>query len=366
MKRSGGIPGPRHCGSRFAAALIVASCMLTLAAPARAQDPSLGMRFQFALIGDAPYDGKQEREFTHLMKAINAAELEFVVHNGDFQWDGAGWNEGAGGMPPCADGTFADRLRLAQSSRHPFIFTPGDNDWTDCHRSKPHAYAPLERLGKLRQLFFEGDQSLGQSTLTLTRQSESPDFRKFRENARWVYGDVLFVTLHIVGSNDNLGRTPEMDAEHAERSAANMAWMRHAFGLAKRSGLRAVMIISQANPRFENTWTPVQQNRYLLGGLGIKPPEKKRVTGYDAFLKALEEEVVAFGRPVAYVHGDTHVFRVDKPLVGSVSRRTIENFTRVEVFGYPDTHWVRATVDPRDPNVFSFRPEIVRENRATH
>ena len=75
---------------------------------------------------------------------------------------------------------------------------------------------------------------------------------------------------------------------------------------------------------------------------------------------------MAFGKPVVYVHGDTHIFRVDKPLVGSVSGRIIENFTRVETFGFPDTHWVRASVDPRDPQVFSFRQEIVKENLVNH
>ena len=44
---------------------------------------------------------------------------------------------------------------------------------------------------------------------------------------------VTFATLHIVGSNDNFGRTPEMDAEHIERKAANMVWMKQAFAAAR-------------------------------------------------------------------------------------------------------------------------------------
>ena len=348
--------------------LAFASCILALAgcATSPGETESRGARFEFALIGDVPYDGRQEKDFPNVIREINAADLAFVVHDGDFQWDGAGWNERAGGMTPCSDATFEDRLRLAQSFRHPFIFTPGDNDWTDCHRSKPRPYDPLDRLTKVRQMFFQGDRSLGQRTMRLTRQSEDPRYASYRENVRWAHGDVLFVTLHTVGSNNNFGRTPEMDAEHAERNAANVAWMKQAFDLAKRTGSRAVMIITQGNPGFENAWTPVQQSRYMLGGLGIKPPAKRRVTGYDEFLPALEEEVLAFGKPVVYVHGDTHTFRVDKPLVGSISRRIIENFTRVETIGYPDTHWVRAIVDPNDPNVFSFRQQIVKENLVTH
>jgi hypothetical protein len=349
-------------------ALAIASCALLLVSCATAPGGTgaASSRFEFALIGDVPYDGRQEKQFPNVMNEINAADLAFVIHDGDFQWDGAGWNEKAGGMTPCSDATFDDRLRLAQSFRHPFIFTPGDNDWTDCHRSKPRAYDPLERLAKVRQMFFQGDHSLGQRTIRLTRQSENPTYAKFRENARWTHGDALFVTLHLVGSNNNLGRTPEMDAEHAERTAASIAWMRQAFGEAKRSGARGIMIIAQANPGFENTWPAALQRAYMLGGLGMKPPEKRRATGFDDFLEALEEETLAFGKPVVYVHGDTHHFRVDKPLVGSVSRRVIENFSRVETFGYPNTHWVRVIVDPVDPNVFSFRQQIVKENLVTH
>ena len=59
--------------------------------------------------------------------------------------------------------------------------------------------------------------------------------------------------------------------------------------------------------------------------------------------------------------------RIDKPLVindNSGGRRgsMAENFTRVELFGYPEAHWVHALIDPSDPNVFSFRPQIVKEN----
>jgi hypothetical protein len=348
--------------------LILAYFMLLLSGSATSQreGEAQGARFEFALIGDVPYDARHEKEFANVMKEIDAADLSFVVHNGDFWYDGAAWTEQLGGFPPCGDDTFQHRLRLAQSSRHPFIFVPGDNEWADCHRAKPRTYDPIERLTKLREMFFQGDQSLGQRTMRLTRQSEDSRYANFRENVRWIQGDVVFVTLHLIGSNNNVGRTPEMDAESKERNAANLAWMRQAFDLATRNGSRAIMIIAQGNPRFENSWPAYVQQRYMLAGLGLKSPETRRATGFDEFLAALEQETVAFGKPVVYVHGDTHVFRVDKPLFGSKSRRSIENFTRVETIGYPDTHWVRAIVDPNDPNVFSFRQEIVRENQVKH
>ena len=304
-------------------------------------------------MGDQQYTPEMEAQFPNLMDELNRANLAFVVHVGDFK----------GGATPCSDETFNGRKEQFQSSKHPFIYTPGDNEWTDCHGAKPPS-DPLERLAKLRDLFFQGDLSLGKRSLRLTRQSEEPKYAKFRENVRWTYGDVLFATLHMVGSNNNLGRTPEMDAEWAERTQANLAWMRQAFDLAKQNGNRAIVLITQANPGFADTWPPALWRRYL--GTPLEPPKEKRKSGFADFLQALEKETLAFGKSVFLMHGDSHIFRIDKPLLGSKSTRMIENFTRVESFGAPDSHWVRVIVDPSDPNLFTFKPEIVKKNLVDH
>jgi hypothetical protein len=80
----------------------------------------------------------------------------------------------------------------------------------------------------------------------------------------------------------------------------------------------------------------------------------------------LERETLAFDKPVVLVHGDTHYFRIDKPLYSATSKRMIEHFTRVETFGAPNVHWLRAIVDPNDPQVFMFKPEMVQKNLVTH
>jgi len=335
--------------------------MAALSAPAAA-DQGASDRFAFAIIGDMPYDAAQRVEFVRLMHDVDAADLAFVVHTGDFWYDNLLWKDTNKGLAPCSNEVMDDRFGLAHASKHPFIYTPGDNDWTDCQ----HGYDPLETLARLRKKFFAGDASLGQHTLALERQSSDPRYPKYRENVRWVYGNVMFATLHMVGSNNNLGRTVEMDDEYTERNAADLEWMKEAFDLAARNGNKAIVLIAQANPYFENTWSAKLQKRYMLGGLKMKPPKVRRTTGFDDFLSELETNTLAFGKPVVYVHGDTHTFRVDKPLVGTASGRMIENFTRVENIGYKNTHWVRAAVDPDDPNVFTFELRIVDGNRAQH
>lgn len=307
-------------------------------------------KFEIGLIGDQHYDARSASQFPNILADMNRADLAFVVHVGD---------NGTPGLDSCKLETHSLRRDEFNQSRSPFVFTPGDNDWTDCHEAgMPGA---MESLAKVREVFFQGESSLGQRTMPVTRQSRDPRYGGYRENARWSMGGVLFVTLHMPGSNNNLGRTADMDAEFTARNAANIEWMQQAFEYAKKNNSRGLMLLTQANPRFEDALPDRRRNAIGIGPLSKKP------SGYADFRQALEKEVLAYDKPIVLVHGDTHYFRMDKPIViddNSGGRRgsMVENFTRVELFGYPESHWVRAVVDPSDPNVFSFRPQMVKAN----
>ena len=217
-------------------------------------------RFEFALIGDQQYDAESEAQFPRLMADVDRSEVEFVVHLGDFK---------PGTTLPCDDKLFQSRRQQFDASRHPFIYTPGDNEWTDCHNAKAGGFVPEERLAKLREVFFSTKESLGRRKLELEQQP------KFPENLRWRRGGVLFLTLHIVGSNNNLGRTPEGDAEYRARMAANAAWLREAFELARRENAAAVAIFTQANPRFERSFpggrvTRAADRPFTQGAVGLR------------------------------------------------------------------------------------------------
>jgi len=336
--------------------------------------PSVGRAFEFGLIGDQQYNKESQAKFPHIMSELNQSDLAFVVHIGDFI-----------GRKPCSDELFDRRKEEFHASKHPFIYTPGENEWADCYTERQGEYDPVERLARLRKVFFQGDKSLGQRTLQLTRQSNDPKFAKFSENVRWTFDDVLFVTLHVVGANNNLGRTPEMDAEYSERNAANLVWMKQAFDLAKRDSSKAIIIFTQQNPWFESTFPRRRMLRVLkslgfqrsdvrelLNTLQNERPEMRKQSGFSDFLKLLKTETVAFGKPVVHMHGSSHYFRIDKPMFETVGRygkrhgRGIENFTRVETFGFPEAHWVRVIVNPKDPSVFSFKQEIVKKNVFEH
>lgn len=341
---------------RVAFALLLA---LSGTATTHAQDRA----FQFALIGDMPYSKIQEQEFARLLAEINQGDFAFVVHIGDMQADPRLYNRApAAASMPCTDENYKALYDVFQSARHPFVLTPGDNDWTDCVHLKARKIDPLEALAKVRTMFFPEGKSLGQRAIAVQSQASEPQFAKFRENLRWTIGGVTFATLHIVGSNDNLGSGPEMQAEHRERKSANIAWLRAAFATAKAASSRGVLLMTQANPGFENFWPPDPRGRYFgpFVGRGQAPPPP--ASAFDDYIAALQEELEGYDKPVAYLHGDTHLFRIDKPLYSKKTNRLFENFTRVETFGWPDTHWVRVMVDPSDPQLFAFKGQIVPGN----
>jgi hypothetical protein len=347
---------------RFGGTIVAALSLLPgafAAADAQAQERT----FQFALIGDMPYTKIQEREYQSVLKALSASDLAFVAHIGDFQFDARPYNQDPSrASMPCVEENYKAIYDSFQSVRHPFILTPGDNDWTDCWPLKARKVDPLELLAGIRTRFFPEGRSLGQRTIAVKNQSADPQFAKLRENFRWQMGGVTFVTLHIVGSNDNFGRTPEMDAEHLERKAANLAWMKAAFAEAKATASRGLVILTQANPGFQNFWPAAAKTRYFIPFIPRGQALPNPTTAFGDYVRALAEELETFDRPVAYLHGDTHLFRIDKPLYSGKTGRLFENFTRVETFGWPDTHWVKVTVDPSAPALFKFSAEIVPEN----
>ncbi len=261
--------------------------------------------FTFGALGDAPYSRLEEALFPGLLAGMSNEDLAFVVHVGDFKAASA----------PCSDELFRQRREWFDLVRHPFVFVPGDNEWTDCRGIRAGGHDPLERLAKLRELFSGGEESLGRRKIKLVRQS--PDYP---EHARWRHGDVLFVTLNVPGNANNAREMPE---EFRSRSAAVARWLEQSFDFARGETLRAVVIFMQANP-----WAS-PSNRYF---------------GYRDLLAALARETLGFDGEVLLVHGDTHRYRVDAPLRDPATGVPVANFTRVEVFGSPGMNWVRIRV----------------------
>ena len=278
----------------------------------------------FALIGDTPYSESEAAVLDRVIDEMNRDELAFVIHVGDI----------TGSLGPCTDAWLEARKRQFERSAHPFVIVPGDNEWVDCHRS---GMDPIERLAKFRELFESGDSSLGQRRIALERQGAP--YAEYREHVRWTAGNVLFVGLNVQGSNNNLGRSAAMDAEYRARMPAVFAWMQDSLRVARERGASGMLIFTQADPDFEGRI------------------RRKGADGFAEFRDALRDLAVSFGKPVLFVNGDTHLYKLDKPLADPRTGGLLSNFTRVIVFGSPQTRWIRAGIDASTPQLFEVSPQ---------
>jgi hypothetical protein len=343
----------------------------TLAFQGNGTGPSTTSNAPYAigLWGDVPYSETQANVgVPNMIADMNSQKLAFSVHNGDLK-------QGSNSL--CDDALYIRSLGYFNSLEAPAIFTPGDNDWTDCDRANNGGYSSLERLSRERQVFFLQPYTLGQRTFLQEVQATPPCLgetashtrlqQPCSENRRWTYGRVLYATLNIAGSCNNLCDTNPDPDEYAARNAANIAWMKETFKAAT-GGLDkspvAIMFISQANPGFDQsdpTRAPLRNPQTLEQTDG-------QPDGFQSFLVALRDEVIAFRKPVAWVHGDSHYLRIDRPFLDSQGRR-LENFTRVETFGNNaanlnnDVNWLKVLVDPRSREVFAYQAQIVPGNR---
>jgi hypothetical protein len=343
---------------------LVATAIVTGVAVGGGRGPANDEDFQYAigLWGDLPYSDVQETVgLPNLFADMNRADLEFTVHDGDLK---------AGSGTPCDNALYARALGWFNSLRGAAMFTPGDNDWADCDRPANGGFNSRERLDYERGVFFGTSRSLGRHPIKQEVQSTPLCLGVAGpvpcvENRRWTVGGVMYATLNVQGSCNNLCDTAPDPAEYAARNAADIAWLRETFAKAKAKHAKALMLISQANPGFDQsdpTRAPLRNPLTLVQTDAL--PD-----GFHDFLVALREETIAFGLPVAYVHGDSHYFRVDKPLLDAQGRR-LENFTRVETFGdnaatgTNDVQWLKVLVDPKSRDVFAFQPQIVPGNRV--
>jgi len=345
------------------AGLVVALAAMTAAVAATEPRPARsapapaqyrGRSFTFGLWGDMPYAKKADGpKIPALIADMNAADLVFTAFDGDVK----------DGSSPCADHEYTATIDRFNQLEAPAVYVPGDNEWTDCHRLDDGGYNNVERLDHVRKMMFADPSTFGRRRMSLVHQG-GPG-QPYVENTRWSLGDAVFVGIDVPGSNNNRindpagpectdksARTPADCAadnkEYAARNAADIAWVHQAFVQAKDGGARAVMIIMQADPGFDLPETPVNERN------------DPAFDGYTDLLNALAQETKAFSGQVVLVHGDTHFFKLDKPLVDQA--HLIPNFTRLETFGSPNVDWVKATADPRSRNYFTFEPMVVAAN----
>lgn len=282
-------------------------------------------------MGDTPYSAREERRFQAMIASLDHEPLAFIVHVGDIK-----------GGQPCTDDLYLRRRAQFDRSAHPFFYTPGDNEWTDCRSAPSGPRDPIERLARLREIFFAGDESLGRRRMAAASQRAcvpSPEecgCNAHPENRAWTVAPVRFATLNLSGSDNNEGYDAANDREARCRNEANRQWLQHAVADAMAPDIRALVVMVQANP----WWV------------------QRKPGVFDGILAQLEESAARLRKPLLFVHGDTHMYRVDRPFVDGFGR-PLPYLTRLETYGSPFVGWVRVTVDPGKSDLFSFESNLV-------
>jgi hypothetical protein len=333
-----------------------------------------------AAYGDAPYGttptdtAELEATPAFIDSINNDPEVDLVLHVGDIH----------SGKQYCTAAYDAQVFDLWQSFKDPLIYTPGDNEWTDCHKpaegggaysssarqinyvldasGQPVDYAkgdPIANLELVRSIFFpEPGQTLGGRKKRVLSQAlnydpSRPTDAKYVENVMWEQSQVLFVVINLPGGSNNdqdvwygaPTASPAQTAEVVERTGADLRWLDAAFARAQADGVQAVVIQAQAD-----MWDPEKGAAHQ--------------SGYEPFVSNIAAHTLAFGKPVLMLNGDSHEYRSDNPLSASDPLNSmhpgynVPNFHRLVVHGstFP-LEWLRLTVNPQanapqGPNAF--------------
>ena len=300
-------------------------------------------RTSFAVIGDVPYGDAQIAAFPGWVDRINAQPgLDLAFHVGDIK----------NGSSPCTDEYNAMIREQLDRFRMPLLYTPGDNEWTDCHRPAAGGYDPLERLDAVRATFFATPgTTLGEQPRKVTSQAAEG----FPENQSLRVPGVEMATLHVVGSNNDrapwsgLGLTAATDqqlAEESTRMSAVLDLVDDTFARARRTNARAVAFFQQADmfdPSYQPTWD---------------------VSAFRPLVQELVDEASSFEGEVFLFDGDSHVYNVDRPVaagsrwldVYDVTSKA-DNLTRITVDGEANnTNFLEVTVSrPGAQHVLSWQ-----------
>lgn len=311
--------------TKFTVTAAVAALLLAGASAAHAAEPRSGgdnsaNPSSIAVIGDVPYGVAQEASVGVLVDAINEdPKVRLALHLGDIK----------SGSTTCSDERLAAALATFDSFKDPVVYTPGDNEWTDCHRANNGGYNPLERLAAVRATFFtEPGTLLGGRPATVVYQPE------LVENVRWIQSRVAFATLHVIGSDNglspwtgigNAAPTAEQIEEVDARIAAAIAWVDETFDAAQQRDLRGVVLAMQAD-----TWNPLP------------------TTAQQAIVDRIAQRTAAFDGEVLLLQGDSHTYLADNPLA-------LDNFTRVVVHGETlPFEYLRLTINPVRGELFTW------------
>ncbi|CAN5374688.1 hypothetical protein BH11PSE11_BH11PSE11_32150 [soil metagenome] len=341
----------------------------------------------FAVIGDSPYgtsptDTTQTLANPAFINVLNSdADVSLVLHTGDIH----------SGKQYCTQDYNQTILNQWKAFKNPLIYTPGDNEWTDCHKPAEGGGTynattgvidyvkdasgnqvdykggePVENLKLVRSLFFATPGKSQGAAMDVNSQAilfdpANPADKEYVENVWFEKSRVLVVTVNIPGGSNNdtdiwygaPTMSQSQSQEVATRSAAALRWIDAAFKRATDNGDIAVLIMLQAD----------------MWDADGKPAS--HIVQYKQFIDRIASNTKTFGKPVLLLNGDSHIYRSDNPLkqgsscaiettpgtqtiacptdayVNQPNGYDVPNFHRIVVHGSTaPLEWLKLTIDP--------------------
>ncbi|TFW18699.1 hypothetical protein [Duganella callida] len=218
-----GAPRSRHA---------LAIAMMAAATVAHAQ-----AAFQFSVIGHPLQQGRDEAALRRAIADAAQGAPAFVVATGI-----------KAASEPCSDKLYAQRRALLNESAAPMIVSLAGSDWAACLNSAGRSNA-IERLNRLREVFYVDGESLGARRIQVTRLSSSAKFRSYAENMHWEYNKVLFATINLPANNNHYLPAAGRNSEYEDRLVANRAWLHRLFTLAERQKMHGLVLFSEGDAR---------------------------------------------------------------------------------------------------------------------
>ena len=334
---------------------------------------AIAKKFDFVALGDTAYNLPDDLPvYEKLIEKINAASPAFSIHVGD-TW----------GALACSKKNQEWIRSWFQKYDHPLVYTPGDNEWTDCRKPEViEAYLRFvsgkataedgillresqsfdgafsrssyvdsgEILNTIRDTFFSEAKSLSKHPMPLERQSDQSAHKQMLENSRWQKDGVEFATLNVPGSDMNFTiNNLERAREAIERNKADVDWIKTVFAGATEQNAKAVVISLHASLFLDGDGGKFSK-RPLRGGEGGP---------YYWIARSIRDSAEEFGKPVLLINGDFHELIIDRPFMvsqGEGERPKYGNITRLQVYGAPEIKAVKVSVGTETEWVFSFSP----------
>lgn len=352
----------KYVSIALAASLAVASALFF---SSQAQATTYAHKYSIALIGDMPYDAKGAEQAPRVISDINGnSRVQLALFDGDTM---------SGKGDKCTDDAYTRvKQTFFDKFSKPIFYSVGDNEWVDCDRAVKGAFDPLNRLALVRSTYFQNaDGSYIQLGTGALRGVNVLHDANFPEMQIFTYKGITYILPHVPGSaNNSAVATPTFktyndtakdgdDAEYKARDAANVAWINKGFATAKTEGSVGVIVVEQANMDWEG---------YARDAAA---PNNENTAAYANVKQALLTNALAFKKPVLLQNGDDHWYQVDMPMNETAGKLVekdkgdlVANFTRVQTFGSGFNHWVELIIDPRDPNLWTFKVHLIQQNIA--